>query len=281
MYDPKPNFLCELFDKLVLPILMYGCEVWGFSKADQVERVHTSFCKSVLRIRRSSANYFCYGELGRKPLRVLRISRIIKFWLDLITDKKGTVMYKLYKLMYDASEANRQIENWASLVKNSLCNLGFLQVWLQQGVGDKQAFLRICKQRLSDQYFQEWCLTVNNSADGILYRCIKTTLEYSDYMNKIDVSKYRNGLTKFLTRNHRLTIITERWARGRPYEERFCDVCNILDDEYHCIIECRKYAEHPYFTRRPSMRKFVQLLTCERKRTLLNLSMFIVKANIC
>ena len=32
--------LYELFDKLVLPILNYGCEVWGFHPGKAVERLH-------------------------------------------------------------------------------------------------------------------------------------------------------------------------------------------------------------------------------------------------
>ena len=30
----------ELFDKLITPILNYGSQVWGFSKAKHIERVH-------------------------------------------------------------------------------------------------------------------------------------------------------------------------------------------------------------------------------------------------
>ena len=40
----------ELFDKLVKPILLYSCEIWGFTQACVIERIHTMFCKSVLCI---------------------------------------------------------------------------------------------------------------------------------------------------------------------------------------------------------------------------------------
>jgi hypothetical protein len=30
----------DLFDKIIKPILLYGCEVWGFSKNEIIERVH-------------------------------------------------------------------------------------------------------------------------------------------------------------------------------------------------------------------------------------------------
>ena len=51
----------ELFDKLVLPILNYGCEVWGFHMANNIERVHTQYCKNILSVKRSTQNNCVYG----------------------------------------------------------------------------------------------------------------------------------------------------------------------------------------------------------------------------
>ena len=36
----SPRHKLELFDKLITPILNYGCEVWGFIQANAIERVH-------------------------------------------------------------------------------------------------------------------------------------------------------------------------------------------------------------------------------------------------
>ena len=44
----SPKHKLDLFDKLVTPILNYGCEVWGFPEAKAIERVHMQFCKTVL-----------------------------------------------------------------------------------------------------------------------------------------------------------------------------------------------------------------------------------------
>jgi hypothetical protein len=38
------QFVCDLFDKLIAPILHYNCEVWGFISGDDIERLHLSFC---------------------------------------------------------------------------------------------------------------------------------------------------------------------------------------------------------------------------------------------
>lgn len=38
----------DLFDKIVKPILLYGCEVWGFGINYIIEMVHIKFCKILL-----------------------------------------------------------------------------------------------------------------------------------------------------------------------------------------------------------------------------------------
>ena len=43
--DFSVSHVLGLFDKLILPILTYGSEVSGFSKADNIERTHLQFCK--------------------------------------------------------------------------------------------------------------------------------------------------------------------------------------------------------------------------------------------
>ena len=48
-----------------MPILKYGSEVWGFAKANAIERVHMQFRKKVLWVKNSTQNDFVYGERGR------------------------------------------------------------------------------------------------------------------------------------------------------------------------------------------------------------------------
>ncbi len=30
----------ELFDSCVMPVLNYGCEIWGYKQAESIEKVH-------------------------------------------------------------------------------------------------------------------------------------------------------------------------------------------------------------------------------------------------
>ena len=48
----------ELFYKLVIPILYYGSEIWGFCQAKQIGRTHMMFCKQLLGVKTSTQNDF-------------------------------------------------------------------------------------------------------------------------------------------------------------------------------------------------------------------------------
>ena len=41
----------KLFDHMVLPIMLYGAEVWGYENHDLVERRHLKYCKYVLGLK--------------------------------------------------------------------------------------------------------------------------------------------------------------------------------------------------------------------------------------
>ena len=70
--------LLDFFDKIVKPILLYGCEVWGFSDNYVIEKIRLKFCKLILHLKQSTPNCMIYGELGRFPLYIdIKTSNIL------------------------------------------------------------------------------------------------------------------------------------------------------------------------------------------------------------
>ena len=136
----KPSHRLELFDKLVSPILNYACEVCGFHKATAVETVHLQFCKKVLGVKRSTQNDFVYGELGRINYQSRRFIAIIKYWLKVISSDETKYINQIYKMMLNEVDLNPLKQNWALAVKHLLSRIGFMEVWVAQGVGNEQAF---------------------------------------------------------------------------------------------------------------------------------------------
>ena len=61
----SPAHILDLFDKLIIPILYYGSEVWGFHAAKSIETQHMQFCKRMIGVKQSTQNDFVYGESGR------------------------------------------------------------------------------------------------------------------------------------------------------------------------------------------------------------------------
>ena len=46
--------MLKLFDSCVAPILLCGCEVWGYENTDIIEQVHTQFYKFIFGVSQFS-----------------------------------------------------------------------------------------------------------------------------------------------------------------------------------------------------------------------------------
>ena len=74
----------SLFDSMIVPIILYGSEVWGIYNFKAVEKLHQRFCRKILGVSQQTPNYAIYGELGRFPLYILAKERSIGFYLKLL-----------------------------------------------------------------------------------------------------------------------------------------------------------------------------------------------------
>ena len=137
---------------MIMPILCYGSEVWGFHKGEAIERVHLQFCKRFLHLKYNTVNNIVYYELGRTNMQCVRYVRIAKYWLKIMkcNDTRFTkIVYNV--LLCDAQNGK---VNWVSRIKNLLETLGFGHVWLYQSVENDKLFFRIFNQRIRDKYGQ-------------------------------------------------------------------------------------------------------------------------------
>ena len=55
----------HLFDTMVLPIALYGSEIWGHVNFEIIERLHLQFCKMLLKVKKCTPTCMVLGELGR------------------------------------------------------------------------------------------------------------------------------------------------------------------------------------------------------------------------
>lgn len=281
----KISHVLDLFDKLVAPILNYGSEVWGFYKSKSIETIHLQFCKNLLNVKQTTQNDFIYGELGRTDIQSLRYISIIKYWLKVVQCEDHKYIKRIYNVMLNDIDERPNKQNWALSVKQLLSSLGFMEVWLAQGVGSTERFISIFKCRIKDIFMQEWYARLANSTRARFYFQV-ANFNYQVYLDCLHIVKHRNYLTKLRVSSHRLEIEVGRWTKPNktPLDDRKCSVCKVLEDEYHFILECRIYIDlrkkylPKYYWARPNMMKLIELMKTENANLLKKLGAYIEKA---
>ena len=48
----------HLFQIIVIPILLYGCEIWGFENSEIMEKIQYDFCKYILKLNKKLLKYY-------------------------------------------------------------------------------------------------------------------------------------------------------------------------------------------------------------------------------
>jgi hypothetical protein len=66
----------DLFDKIIIPMLTYGSEIWGYENIDTLEKLHVKFCKLLLNLKTSTPNFMLYGECNSKVDNVVILVEI-------------------------------------------------------------------------------------------------------------------------------------------------------------------------------------------------------------
>lgn len=265
----------KLFDHTVLPILTYGCEIWGFENTNILERIHTDFLRRITKSRKSTPLYMLYGELGRYPLYINIKTRMLQFWNRILSGKQE----KIVNMMYSYISSIDTNSKWVTFIENILNETG------NSGLihHDNNINIRGIKCTLIDQFTQSWNAKMRESSKGKNYNIFKDNIKLEDYFKCLPKKLYIN-LVKFRTCNHKLPIEVGRWY-GTELSDRKCNLCNTGDigDAFHYLLKCpsfndpRKLYIKPYYYRRANILKFTALLNMKSEPALRKLSLFVAE----
>ena len=104
----------ELFNQLVLPILLYGSEVWGYQNVKDSQR---KFLKQTLKLNRSTPNCMVYGESCQHSVCYNVFQRMINYWLRINDGKECKLSCIMYRIMYNMLKANVFKFKWICKIK--------------------------------------------------------------------------------------------------------------------------------------------------------------------
>ena len=113
---------------------------------------------------------------------------------------------------------------------------GFGYVWLTQGVGDEQHFIRIFRQRLTEINFQDWAAGLNASSRFDHYREFKTALNVETYLDCIKQKCFRDWLIRIRLRISNLKVHKNRYARCDVPQDNDCPLCPGMQDDGLSIV---------------------------------------------
>ena len=277
----------ELFDKIVVPILLYGSEIWGFENVKVLESLHLKFCKYILNVKKSTPNCMVYGELGRFSLDLNIKCRVIAFWANLVFFKNDKISRNMYTLLRQMHDKNVYTSKWMSYVKSILDTCGLSNIWSQyENVNVKWLKLKV-KQTLQDHFIQEWHESMQTNRKAINYRLFKTEFKFENYLVKVP-DRLRITLCNFRVGSSKLPVERGRY-QNIERERRYCNICNCnkLGDEFHLLLECngqnmndlrKKYL--PKFCQSgANVVKFESLLNSQSVVKLTQLAKFLVECN--
>ena len=189
------SVIFKIFDTKILPVLLYGSEIWFRHPSMAVEKVHNQFCKSVLRLPIYATNVFARRELVRYKLEVFKYLKAIKYWLRVLS-LSGCRIPKLCYKMQRRWVVN-DTECWLFHIRNLLFSSGFGEAWLNQGVGNKRAFLKLFKQRPMDMDMQSLNMDIQDVDRLCTYKILKVRFGTEGYLFDIKNTILRTLFSKF------------------------------------------------------------------------------------
>ena len=144
----------------------------------------------------------------------------------------------------------------------------------------KSCFKNNIKVRLEDRYAKKWSETVFNNNACHNYRAMTVVKKQQNYVLKLP-KRYIYALCKLKCANHRMPIVTGRWA-NLPIDDRTCTLCqtNEIGDEFHYLFNCTFFSVQRtryimrYYYLQPNIHKMIQLFESPDFKEMLNLAKF-------
>ena len=225
----------KIFKSQVIPILLYGSEVWGpyinlnYLAWDnsKTERVQTQFLKQALGCNFQTSNNMVRAETGCRPLITIIIKRFISY-IKHLRSRKAALCYD--SIVYEAE--NSESPNFCKYTENF--NLDITEL-VQKS---KHEVNKICE----GNYDRFWNGQILQSTKAASFNIFKSDIALEMHLKLNFNLKHKIAISRFRLSNHTLMIEKGRHLKIEK-NERKCYFCKAeVENEKHFLINCPLYS---------------------------------------
>ena len=234
-----PKLMIKAYKVLIEPILLYGSDVWASSKhmLDSIDKVCLFFIRYILRVKPTTSNLMCFGEVGIIPPSVIAKTNFLNFYIRVKQAHPNSLENIALKELYEFNDVG--FTNIISTV-NKIAKSHNINLDLCSFTKESTNSLKLL---IKSDYIQSWHdSVVSNNSTLRWYKHFKKSFGADQYLSSIKNDKHRHALTKFRCSSHFLEIERARHQNNiPPIWKRTCPYCpNAVDDELHLLLFCSK-----------------------------------------
>ena len=225
--------LMFLFNTMVMPIVMYGAEIWYPGLNQQLKKTVESFyvnnLRRILRVGSQTAIPAILLELGVFPVETQVKISLVKFAEKMQNNPTDKIF--LNELL--TTKNNKWSKFWNELMLECLQE----PIIPQQEIN--QTFIYEATTKLQQNSAQIMLEQIKEMHSLSMYSVLKSSHQFEDYLSQISCTRKRTALSKFRLGNNILRIHTGTYT-DEARESRKCRFCNgdDLEDEIHVFFEC-------------------------------------------
>ena len=297
----------DFFDKLIAPIFLYGCEIWGAYTISQLkcigrddisgyfrtefEKLHLSFLKYTLGVNSKASNIAVLSELGAYPYSLKIMKSVCKNWHRIRNSDSREILYDAYKCNVELLASNNS--TWLNNIKTTMSLISCNDIWNNDGDEYGEFSHNLIEKLLKEKFILQWQNDFLKQAypDKKLrtYSKFKSDFKIEKYLIVLKNLNERKNLTRLRISAHNLNIEKGRHRRPVkvPIDETICDSCLEVEDEIHYVVNCQKFREARNrlfdtlskfivdFDHLSSENKFMKLMKCDEIEIIWQFTKFI------
>lgn len=217
-------------------------DAFSFIDKTPFEKVHLSFCKYLLGVKKSSSNLAVRLELDRLPVEKYIKVQSVLFFARLHTENINPLLKESFNLAKELD--TRSVYSWYTYIKNVVSEgtINVTKLSNCKTLKEVKLLKPEVKARFSNFYNRLFESRIENLTEHnklFIYKHIKTNMCTREfYLNNSNI-EYRQYITKFRISSHNLEVELGRYKKV-PRNLRICNFCklNETDDEYHFFFRC-------------------------------------------